>query len=185
MGVAMLMPAPGEPAQARPVAVAAVAAGDFRQAMAQLAGGVCIVTTDGPAGRAGFTASSVCSVSDEPPMLLVCIKRTASAYPAFQGNGELCVNVLTTSQQALAALFGGKTAMAERFASGPWVAGAGQAPALQGALAAVHCRIEQRCSAGSHDVLICQVIALSTPQPGHALVYFNRGYHALPGTAPA
>jgi hypothetical protein len=62
--------------------------------MSRLGAAVNIVTTDGPAGRAGFTASAVCSVTDEPPTLLVCLNRTASVYPAFEANGVLCVNVL-------------------------------------------------------------------------------------------
>lgn len=183
MGLTDLLLQPGAsiaPAESIEKQSSVVAAADFRQAMSQLAGAVCIVTTDGPEGMSGFTASSVCSVSDEPPMLLVCIKRSASAYPAFKGNGVLCVNVLAAAQQPLAALFGGKTPMADRFAASPWQAKTGEAPALQGALAAVHGRIEQWCSAGSHDVLICQVVALGAPQPGDALVYFNRGYHAIP-----
>jgi len=47
----------------------------FRDAMARLGAAVNIVTTDGTAGRAGFTASAVCSVTDDPPTLLVCLNR--------------------------------------------------------------------------------------------------------------
>ena len=152
----------------------------FRDAMAMLAGGVSIITTDGPAGRAGFTASAVCSVSDDPPSLLVCIKRTASAFPAFDANGVLCVNVLAAQQQTLAALFGGKTPMAERFAVGSWHHGASGALALEGAAASIDCRIAQRCQVGTHEVLICEVCAIRCTDVEHALVYFDRGYHVLP-----
>ena len=48
---------------------------DFRDAMARLGAAVNIITTGGPAGRGGFTASAVCSVTDEPPTLLVCMNR--------------------------------------------------------------------------------------------------------------
>ena len=88
----------------------------FRNAMSVLASAVNVVTTDGPAGRAGFTATAVRSVSDEPPSLLVCLNRSASVYDIFQANDHLCVNTLTCDQQALSNLFGGKTAMDERFA---------------------------------------------------------------------
>lgn len=162
----------------------AVAAADFRNAMSALAGGVCIVTTDGPAGRSGFTASSVCSVSDEPPMVLVCIKRSASAYPAFEGNRVLCISVLSAAQQPMATLFGSKVRMDERFAAGTWLPAPDGAPALAGALATLQGRIVQRCSAGSHEVLICEVLSLTAPQPGEALVYVHRGYHAVPSAGP-
>ncbi|HBT57810.1 MAG TPA: FMN reductase, partial [Pseudomonas sp.] len=78
----------------------------FRNAMSVLASAVNVVTTDGPAGRAGFTATAVCSVSDEPPSLLVCLNRSASVYDIFQTNDHLCVNTLTCDQQALSNLFG-------------------------------------------------------------------------------
>lgn len=55
----------------------------FRDAMAHVGAAVNIITTDGPAGRAGFTASAVCSVTDAPPTLLVCLNRSASVWPIF------------------------------------------------------------------------------------------------------
>ena len=86
----------------------AVPKSDYRDAMARLGAAVHVITTDGPGGRAGFTASAVCSVTDEPPTLLVCLNRSASVYPAFQANGVLCVNALAAGQQQLSSLFGGK-----------------------------------------------------------------------------
>src|SRR5476651_908107 len=82
---------------------------DYRNAMARLGAAVNIITTDGPAGRAGFTASAVCSVTDEPPTLLVCLNRNASVYDAFKQNGVLCVNVLGAGHQNISNIFGGKT----------------------------------------------------------------------------
>lgn len=83
----------------------------FRDAMSCLGAAVNIVTTDGPAGRAGFTASAVCSVTDEPPTLLVCLNRSASVWPIFSRNQALCVNTLAAGHEDLSNLFGGKTAM--------------------------------------------------------------------------
>lgn len=163
-----------------------IAVADFREAMSRLAGGVCIVTTNGPAGLAGFTASAVCSVSDSPATMLVCVNRGASAYPAFEANGFLCVNMLSPSQQATASLFGGKTPMADRFAAAAWKPLASGAPALLGASASVDCRVVQRCIVGSHEVLICEAMAIATAAnaPG-ALVYLGRRYHTLEGQAAA
>ncbi len=89
----------------------------FRDAMSRLGAAVNIVTTDGPAGLAGFTASAVCSVTDSPPTLLVCLNRNASVWPVFQANGQLCVNTLAAGHEALSGLFGGKTPMEARFAA--------------------------------------------------------------------
>lgn len=103
--------------------IAAVSQLAFRDAMSGLAAAVNVITTDGPGGRAGFTATAVCSVTDQPPTLLVCINRSASVYDAFIENGRLCVNTLGNGQQDLSNLFGGKSSQQERFACGQWEAG--------------------------------------------------------------
>lgn len=152
---------------------------DFRNAMSRLGAAVNIITTDGPAGRAGFTASAVCSVTDEPPSLLVCLNRSASVYETFKGNGVLCVNVLGGGHQPLSNLFGGKTSMDERFAVGTWSQGQTGSPILQDASVSFDCRLSQITEVGTHDILICQVIAISICQQARSLIYFNRDYHEL------
>ncbi len=149
----------------------------YREAMARLAGAVHLVTTDGPGGRAGFTATAVCSVSDAPPTLLVCINRDSSAYPAFNRNGRLCVNLLAAGHEALAEAFG-RRPLGERFSAGAWDEGRGGGPVLDGALAAFECRIVRRVPAGTHDVLFGEVEALSGGG-GDALVYGFRRYHGV------
>jgi flavin reductase (DIM6/NTAB) family NADH-FMN oxidoreductase RutF len=71
----------------------------FRDAMACVGAAVNIITTDGEAGQAGFTASAVCSVTDSPPTLLVCLNRAASVWPVFNQNRALCVNTLAAGQE--------------------------------------------------------------------------------------
>ncbi len=161
-----------------------IAAGAYREAMARLASAVHLVTTDGPGGRAGFTASAVCSVSDAPPTLLVCVNRASSAYPAVARNDALCVNTLAAEQQGVAGAFGGRTPMEERFAAGRWSALATGAPVLEGALIAFDCRIVKREPVGTHDVLFCEVVALAEPTETEGLVYAHRRYHAV-GPKPA
>ena len=152
---------------------------DYRNAMARLGAAVNIITTDGPAGRAGFTASAVCSVTDEPPMLLVCLNRSASVYPAFTANGVLCVNVLAAGHQALSGLFGGKTPMDERFAAGRWSRKATGSPVLEDAAASFDCRVVRATSAGTHDVLFCEAVAIAIGGAAQSLIYFDRRYHEI------
>lgn len=152
---------------------------DYRNAMSRLGAAVNIITTDGPAGRAGFTASAVCSVTDEPPTLLICLNRTASAYPAFQANAVLCVNVLAAGQQTLSGVFGGKTPMDDRFAAGRWRNGATGSPVLEGAAASFDCRVVRSTSVGTHDVLFCEAVAIALGDTAHGLIYFDRRYHDI------
>jgi flavin reductase len=152
---------------------------DYRNAMSRLGAAVNIITTDGAAGLSGFTASAVCSVTDEPPTLLICLNRTASVYSAFQTNGVLCVNVLAAGQQALSGVFGGKTSMADRFAAARWSRDATGSPLLEGAAASFDCRVMSSTSVGTHDVLFCEVVAIAIGESAHGLIYFDRRYHDL------
>lgn len=152
---------------------------DFRDAMARLGGAVSIVTTDGPAGRSGFTASAVCSVSDAPPTLLVCLNRSASVYDTFKANRSLCVNTLGHDQGGLATLFGGKTPMADRFAAADWITRDTGAPVLRDALASFDCRVTEIVESGTHDVLFCAVLSVAADPVRDGLIYFARRFHVV------
>lgn len=156
----------------------------FRDAMACVGAAVNIITTEGPGGRAGFTASAVCSVTDSPPTLLVCLNRSASVWPVFNANQTLCVNTLAAGQESLSNLFGGKTAMEERFSAAQWTSGETGSPMLIGALVNFDCRISQVVSVGTHDILFCDIVTIARDATPEGLVWFNRGYHALAHPAP-
>ncbi|MBP1878860.1 flavin reductase [Agrobacterium rubi] len=151
----------------------------YRNAMSQLAGAVNIVTTDGSAGRAGFAATAVCSVSDSPPTLLVCLNRNSSAYKSVVGNGVVCINTLAADQEQLSSLFGGKTPVDERFAAGEWSKLETGAPVLTGALCSFDCRIRTVHDGGTHDILICDVLDTVVNTGEEALIYFKRAYRHL------
>jgi len=148
----------------------------FRDAMARLGAAVNIVTTNGPGGVAGFAATAVCSVSDAPPTLLVCINRSSSAYPAVSANRVLCVNVLNSDHEDISRLFGGKTPMSERFKLGEWSPLETGSPALENAIASFDCKVGSILEAGSHDILICKVTAVRKSSEGRGLVYVDRKY---------
>ena len=145
----------------------------FRDAMACVGAAVNIITTDGPAGLAGF------SVTDSPPTLLVCLNRGASVWPTFSENRTLCVNTLSAGQEPLSNLFGGKTPMEERFAAARWQTGDTGCPRLEDALASFDCRISQVVSVGTHDILFCAIEAIHRHATPYGLVWFDRSYHAL------
>ncbi len=154
---------------------------DFRDAMARLGAAVNIVTTDGPAGRAGFTASAVCSVTDDPPTLLVCMRRGSSTSAIFDANRVLCVNTLAVGQQALSSVFAGfgDVAMAERFATASWSTLVTGAPALDSDVVSFDCRIVDSVDKGTHSVLFAEVVAVRAGTGGRALIYWQRDYHGL------
>ncbi|WP_159865286.1 MULTISPECIES: flavin reductase [unclassified Raoultella] len=153
---------------------------DFRNAMAQLGSAITIITTDGPAGRFGFTASAVCSVTDSPPTLLVCMNRSSFVHSKFKENGVLCVNVLSARHQALSAIFANNQLRSEeRFQHEQWLVLETGSPALASAVASVDCTINASHEVGSHSVFYCEVRQSRQDQPGDGLVWFNRRFHTL------
>jgi len=152
---------------------------EFRSAMARLAAAVTIVTTDGEGGKAGFAATAVTSVSDNPPMLLVCLNRGSSAYPAVKANGVVCVNVLESGHADLSKLFGGKTPVEQRFAGAEWQTTETGCHRLPDALTSFDCRIASVADGATHDVLFCEVLDTVIRPDGEALVYFDRGYKVV------
>jgi flavin reductase len=156
----------------------------FRHAMARFGAAVSVITTAGPAGRCGFTASAVCSLSDTPPTLLVCMNRGSEQNAAFQQNGVLCVNTLAAGQEMLSSLFAGQTgcAMEARFV-GDWGTRSTGAPVFEEALIAFDCRIDRIVEAATHSIFICSVLDIASRDAAQGLVYFDRDYHPVGAAA--
>jgi flavin reductase len=151
----------------------------FRAGMARLGAAVCVISTDGPAGRRGFTASAVCSVTDEPPTLIVCVNRSAATNAVLKANGVLSVNVLTGQHIGMADLFA-RSEVLDRFADdSAWTTLFTGAPALRDALASLDCRISEVNEIGTHSVFFCQVESMRLLDRMEGLVYFDRCYHRL------
>lgn len=156
----------------------------YRQAMSSLGAAVNVVTCEGPTGRAGCTVSAVCSVTDEPPTVMVCINRDSRNAAAFRDSGALCVNVVSADQQALAQLFSNREVPVDaRFSAARWSRLVTGAPVLDEALASLDCEIRSVTEIGTHDMFLCEVKALRMADSGDALIYFGRHFHRL--AAPA
>jgi flavin reductase len=150
----------------------------FRDAMSRVAAAVHIVTTNGPAGLAGITATSVASITDEPPMMLFCINKTSPSAARMIANGVFCINTLASSHEALADIFAGRTGhhLGERFAGGEWTKLVTGAPVLRRAAAAFDCRLVEAKSIVTHFVMIGAVEAADFGPKGGNLSYAHRQY---------
>jgi flavin reductase len=153
----------------------------FRDALARLGAAVNIITTDGPAGAYGMTASAVCSVTDDPPTILVCVNRASEANRSLKANGVFCVNVLAGRHRALADRFSTKgVTIAERFSDrDAWHSLATGSPALRDASISIDCQIGAVSEVGSHSIFFGDVVGLNGHDGYECLVYFDRKYHAL------
>lgn len=151
----------------------------FREGMSRLGAAVNLVATDGVAGRHGLTVSAVCSVTDSPPTLLVCINRKSFSHDAFMENGVLSVNVLSDEHQGLSQTFS-RRIEGDRFDFGHWESRVSGAPCLVDAAVSFDCRIADVSLRGTHSVLFCHVLdtRLRTGDSG-GLIWFRRGFHPL------
>lgn len=155
----------------------------FREGMSRLGAAVTLLTSGGPAGRHGMTASAVVSVTDSPPTLIVCVNRGIRCHDLFVENGVLAVNVLGGRHQELSRRFASKDA-GDRFEGVNWIELGTGAPVLDDAEVAFDCRIVDVRSIGSHSVLTCEVdaVRLHSDQP-KGLIWFGRHFHHLEAAA--
>ena len=161
-----------------PEPLVCVEAPAFREAMARLGAAVHVVTTAGPAGKTGFTATAVCSVSDQPATLLVCLNRRSNSAPLLSQNGVFCVNTLAAAESNIADIFAGRSGvhLEERFTVGEWVTLKTGSPVLASAVVAFDCRTMEVKAVASHNVIFGAVEAVRLGPGGPALVYHDRAY---------
>jgi flavin reductase len=160
----------------------------FLRAMGQTACTVNIVSTDGPAGRAGVTVSAMASVSaDGPsPVLLACVHHLSPAAKAITENGVFCVNVLRHDQATVSDCFAGRITMPDgnKFSCTDWVTGQTGALRIADPLAAFECKVMLNQRIGTHHVFFGAVEALHFGNTGMPLLYAARAY-GVPGILPA
>lgn len=153
-----------------------------RDGMRHFAAAVTVITTCLGTQRAGLTATAVTSVTADPPRLVVFVQKTVGAHPLLLESGALCVNLLRADQQDVAEVFAGMREGVhgeDRFGVGQWSRLQTGAPALDGALCNFDCRIVRLYEESSHHALLCEVLAVREGPAGDALLYLNRGFHAL------
>ncbi|MDQ3403046.1 MAG: flavin reductase family protein [Actinomycetota bacterium] len=151
--------------------------GQFKAAMARFPSGVTIATTRDAAGTPhGFTASAFCSVSLDPPLVCVCVARSAICHPVFAERDEFAVNILRPEHVELAARFASRGA--DKFRDSAFELTDTGMVALDGALAVLECIVHSRHEAGDHTILVGEVRATRL-DAGEPMVYFDRGFHRI------
>jgi flavin reductase (DIM6/NTAB) family NADH-FMN oxidoreductase RutF len=143
----------------------------FRNALAQFATGVTVITTCLPDGRfLGLTASSFNSVSLDPPLVLWSLAEGASSMPVFSGNSHYVINVLAADQAVLAQRFA--TRIENRFEGVDFVLSRTGLPILKGAAAWFECHNRSRYPEGDHVIFVGEVERCDvSPRP--ALVFHD------------
>jgi flavin reductase ActVB len=150
----------------------------FRDAMARFPTGVTIVTAHDEDGTPhGFTASSFCSVSLDPPLVLVCLAKSANSYAVFARMGNFAVSVLQAHHAELAHRFATKNA--DKFSQGRFVHTARGRTVLAEALAVVECSVKSRHEVGDHIIMVGRVDAVLLGDMGAPAIYFDRNFSTV------
>ncbi len=149
----------------------------LRNAFGAFATGVTVITTRQPDGTPrGFTANSFTSVSLDPPLLLVCLAKTAHSADVFAAAPHFAVNILSEDQKAVSGLFASRAP--DKFQQCAWTPGHADVPLIDGALAQFACANHQLVDAGDHLLLIGRVEAFATNE-GQPLGYFRGSYFSV------
>ena len=148
----------------------------FRQALAQFASGVTVVATlDARGCPQGLTVSAFCSVSLEPPLVLVCVDNRSETHASFAHSRLFGVSVLAEHQQDVSQRFASLGSDKNRF---DFALGPSGAPLVPGAVAQLECRLHAAHDAGDHRIYVGEVLKAAV-KPGRPLLYHATGYRRL------
>lgn len=148
----------------------------FRAAMRRLAASVAIVVAQGDDGPVGMAATSITSLTIDPPAVLVCVNRATHLHALLVPTAPLSVNLLSSHQQEVSAAFGGGVPGKERFQVGNWIDGDNGLPVLDGAQANLQCVIDAMLAYGTHSIAIARVLKAVVDGPVDPLIYQDGRY---------
>ena len=150
---------------------------ELRAAFGRFATGVTVITTRQENGfPRGFTANSFTSVSLDPPLLLVCLAKSAHSLESFIQAKYFAVNVLSDKQKVVSGLFASR--VPDKFDKCEWHPGPNNTPLINECIAQFSCEKENTVDAGDHIILIGRIVDF-TKNDGPPLGYFNGDYFSL------
>ncbi|MEP9375925.1 flavin reductase family protein [Aquabacter sp. CN5-332] len=153
----------------------------YRAAMRKLAGAVSILTVGEGESRTGLTATSVSSLSVDPPVLIICVNRDASARAEIERRNAFAINLLRPEHQEIADRFAGRGGIkgAARYQGAQWTTLETGAPVLSDALAVFDCAIDDLIERHSHTIILGRVVAARVTEGAEPLLYWAGSYARL------
>ena len=152
---------------------------DFRRVLSHFASGVTIVTTcDGEQRPTGLTASAFCSVSLDPPLILICVDHKSQSFPHLRESGRFAINILHQGHEPLSRRFA--STRLDKFDGVAFTLGTLGVPLIDAALAHLECRTVSAHVEGDHTIFVGHVEAVGVGE-GEPLLYYGGRYHRLRG----
>ncbi|MGG7462999.1 flavin reductase family protein [Plantibacter sp. YIM 135347] len=152
----------------------------FKAAFRNHPAGVAVVTTQGPDGPVGLTASSVASVSADPPVLVFSVTTSAGSAGTVLTAPTFVVNLLRSEHVDIAKSFAVHGSPRFTPEQGFSTRHSGE-PVLSGAAVALWCRPLQTVPVGASTLIVAEVLDVELGEPGSPLVYHDRTFHGLGG----
>lgn len=150
---------------------------EFRRTLARFASGVTVVTTKAADGHLhGLTVSAFCSVSLNPPLILVCIEKKTGSRHAFSESKAFVVNILQENQADVSSRFASHSD--DKFSGLDYMLGEDEIPILQNCAANLECRLVNSYDGGDHMIFVGEVIKTHIFE-GEPLIYFQGHYRTL------
>lgn len=146
---------------------------EFRAAMRLFPASVAVIATGRAPSREGMTATALCSLSVDPPQVLVCLNALSATTHAVRRNGLFSVNILSDGQSDVARRFAGIDGAAgdSKFKMGEWKIGTQGAPILASAMQSFECRVGDLHSSATHVIVVGEVQGLALGPAKEALIY--------------
>jgi flavin reductase (DIM6/NTAB) family NADH-FMN oxidoreductase RutF len=148
----------------------------LKGAMRRLASGVAIVTALGEDAPVGMAATSITSLTMDPPAVLVCVNRTAGIHVHLSAGCPISINLLSRGQREVSAAFGGAVARELRFGVGQWGADHRGLPILDDAQANLSCTVDSLIPYGTHSIVIARVDAVRLSEAVDPLIFQDGAY---------
>ena len=147
----------------------------FLGQMRRVPGAVAVIATGFEGDRTGLVATAWNSLSADPPMLLACVNRKASAYSLVQRSRAFSVNLLATGHSETVAIFSAQRGLegAARCVDSDWITGPLGQPMLRKAIASFECTLEATHDYGTHTILIGQVGDMRSENDAEAMLYLD------------
>ena len=147
----------------------------FIIAMRFLASSVSIISTKDQSGNLySMTASSVTSLTMDPPSILVCVNKGARIHDALTKGENLCINILQKNQQEISNLCSSRALESKRFDNGFW--DVNEIPFIKNAQANIFCKVDETVSYHTHKIVIARVESSQSAQTFNTLMYADGGY---------
>lgn len=149
----------------------------FKLAMSHFASGVTVVTTEQEGEPFGMTVASFASLSLHPPLIVVCLEKTARTHDAVSATGVFGVSILTRTQEEISGRFASRK-IEDKFTGVDVTRGELGVPLIDGSICTLECRVTAALPGGDHTIFVGQVES-ATMGEGPPLLYFRSGYREL------